>query len=53
RLIYGLHVADSALMTCLVFNFEQSQHVHFIDAANGGFASAAIDFKTRARLFRS
>ncbi len=49
RLAYGLHVADSALMTCLVFNLEQSQHVHFIDAANGGFARAAIDFKKRVK----
>lgn len=53
RLIYGLHIADSALMTCLVFNFEQSQHIHFIDAANGGFARAAIDFKARAKSLNS
>jgi len=49
KLVYGLHVADSALMTCLIFDLAQSQHVHFIDAANGGFARAAIDFKSRLR----
>lgn len=49
RLAFGLHVADSALMTCLIFSLEQSQHIHFIDAANGGFALAAIDFKARLK----
>jgi hypothetical protein len=47
RLVYGVHLARSALMTCLVFNMAQSEHVHFIDGADGGFAMAAIDFKAR------
>ncbi len=47
RLIYGAHRADSALMTCLVFNMSQSEHVHFIDGADGGFAMAATGFKKR------
>lgn len=47
RLIYGTHRADSALMTCLVFNMAQSEHVHFIDGADGGFAMAATGFKKR------
>lgn len=45
HLVYGLHVADTALMTCLVFNLEQSEHVHFIDGSDGGFALAAVGFK--------
>ena len=45
RLLYGTHRADSALMTCLVFSLEQSQHIHFIDGADGGFALAAQGFK--------
>ena len=32
-------------MTCLVFSLEQSQHIHFIDGADGGFALAAQRFK--------
>jgi hypothetical protein len=48
RLVYGLHIADTALMTCLVFSLEQSEHVHFIDGSDGGFARAAQDFKSRA-----
>ncbi len=46
-LIYGTHRAKSALMTCVVFSLEQSEHIHFVDGADGGFAVAAIDFKQR------
>lgn len=49
RLIYGVHITDSALMTCLVFSLDQGEHVHFIDGANGGFAMAAVGFKQRVR----
>ena len=49
RLVYGLHEDRAALMTCLVFSLERSQHVHFVDAAGGGFTRAAEDFKRRAR----
>ena len=47
KLVYGMHVADTALMTCMVFSLEQSEHVHFVDGSNGGFAMAAVDFKRR------
>jgi hypothetical protein len=47
RLVYGLHADRQALMTCLVFNLEQSEHIHFVDAAGGGFAKAAIGFKAQ------
>ncbi len=52
RLVYGVHVADTALMTCLIFSLQQSEHVHFIDGSDGGFARAAQEFKSRlgARL---
>ncbi|MEX1139375.1 MAG: DUF3095 domain-containing protein [Bacteroidota bacterium] len=40
QILYGIHVADSALMTCLVEQ-RQSVHFHFIDAAGGGYAAAA------------
>lgn len=45
NLVYGTHRANAALMTCLVFSLEQSQHIHFIDGADGGFALAAQGFK--------
>lgn len=47
RLVYGLHVDRAALMTCLVFNLAGGEHVHFIDAAGGGFARAADALKNR------
>ena len=46
HLIYGTHLADSALMTCLVLSLEQSEHVHFIDGSDGGFTRAAQQFKS-------
>ncbi len=42
---FGLHQADSALMTCLVFSLTDSEHIHFIDGADGGFAVAAKQLK--------
>lgn len=41
---YGWHVADHALMTCLVFN-RQGHHVHFVDGGDGGYAVAAKALK--------
>lgn len=46
-ILYGTHRAEHALMTCLVFNLSQSEHVHFIDGGDGGFAVAAQDLKSR------
>lgn len=46
KLVYGLHVSDRALMTCLVFE-RGGQQVHFIDGADGGYALAAKDMKER------
>ncbi|MEZ5773742.1 MAG: DUF3095 domain-containing protein [Hyphomicrobiaceae bacterium] len=48
RLVYGLHRSQAALMTCLVFSLQSSEHVHFIDGADGGYALAAEAFKKRA-----
>ena len=46
RLIYGLDVSGSAMITCLVFQYEK-EHVHFVDGADGGYANAARDLKAR------
>lgn len=46
---YGIHKADSALMTCVLFSLEDSEHVHFIDGAHGGFAMAAVGLKDQLR----
>jgi hypothetical protein len=44
ELVYGLHAAPSALMTCLIFN-RHGEHVHFVDGAEGGYAAAAARMK--------
>ena len=44
---YGVHRSDAALMTCLVFSLEQSDHMHFLDGANGGFTLAARQMKAQ------
>ncbi len=42
---YGLHQQDAAMMTCFTPSALRSDHVHFIDGARGGYASAAIALK--------
>lgn len=46
---YGVHMADHALMTCLVFNLSQGEHVHFVDGGLGGFTAASKGFKEQLR----
>jgi len=42
---YGLHRQDAALMTCFTPSVMRSDHVHFIDGARGGYATAATALK--------
>jgi hypothetical protein len=42
---YGLHRQDAALITCFTPSALRSDHVHFIDGARGGYASAATALK--------
>jgi hypothetical protein len=42
---YGLHRQDAAMMTCFTPSVLRSDHVHFIDGARGGYASAASALK--------
>jgi hypothetical protein len=48
RLAHGLHVTDRALVTCVVFE-RMGRQIHFIDAADGGYAQAARAMKRRLR----
>jgi len=45
---YGIHVSDTALMTCLVTTASQNLHVHFVDGGGGGYTSAATQMKAMA-----
>jgi hypothetical protein len=42
---FGLHRQDSALMTCIVPTALKRDHMHFIDGAAGGYATAATRLK--------
>lgn len=48
KLVYGLHVSDRALMTCLVFE-RNGHHVHFVDGADGGYTQAAKPLKEKLK----
>jgi len=48
KLVWGLHVSDSAIMTCLVYE-RLGDQVHFVDGSNGGYAMAAVDLKARKK----
>ncbi|WP_108976559.1 DUF3095 domain-containing protein [Leptospira ryugenii] len=43
---YGIHVSDRSLMTCIL-KAGESQEVHFVDGADGGFALAAKMLKEK------
>ncbi len=42
---YGVHRQAAAMMTCFTPSPTRSDHVHFIDGASGGYASAAAALK--------
>jgi hypothetical protein len=44
QLLYGMHVAKAAVMTCLIEE-RQGAHFHFVDGAGGGYAAAALALK--------
>jgi hypothetical protein len=46
--LYGLHRQETAMMTCFTPSPTRSDHVHFIDGAQGGYAAAATALKAKA-----
>lgn len=46
KLVYGIHISDRALMTCLILD-RRDRHFHLIDGADGGYALAAKAMKAR------
>jgi Protein of unknown function (DUF3095) len=47
--IYGMHRQSAAMMTCFTPSPTRSDHVHFIDGAQGGYAAAATALKAGIR----
>lgn len=45
---FGMHVSDTALMTCLVTSTTDNLHVHFVDGGSGGYTEAAKQLKASA-----
>lgn len=48
KLAYGIHPSFAAMVTCYVRNY-QSNHIHFVDGSNGGYAKASQDLKLRRK----
>ena len=48
QIVFGLHAAPSALITCIVTNYDK-EHAHFLDGANGGYAMAAREMKRQLK----
>jgi len=48
KLKFGIHASTGSLITCLVFQ-RQSQHIHFIDGCDGGYAMAATQLKSQIK----
>lgn len=49
ELVYGLHVSDRVLMTCIVFD-RFGRQVHFVDGADGGYTLAAKQMKSQLAI---
>ncbi|MFD1695185.1 DUF3095 family protein [Roseibium aestuarii] len=49
ELVFGLHEADEAIMTCFVSDLSQGRHLHFIDGAGGGLSAAATSLSIGLR----
>lgn len=44
---FGIFETRQALMTCLLFDLDSSQHLHLIDGDDGGFWSASEGYKVQ------
>ena len=47
ELAFGMHVADFAVMTCLVASAAEGRHIHFVDGGDGGYTRAAAELKQK------
>lgn len=51
-LVFGVHVASSALVTCLLFDYSDA-HIHLVDSDDGGYAAAALKMKEQLKVIEA
>lgn len=51
KLAYGMHVAEAALVTCMVFQYH-GEHIHFVDGSGGGYSRASKELKERLQALK-
>jgi hypothetical protein len=48
KIIYGIHITHASIMSCYVED-RNEKHIHFVDGTEGGYTSAAINFKQKLK----
>jgi hypothetical protein len=48
KIIFGIHPSPSAIVTCMIFDYD-TEHMHFLDGSNGGYAMAAKHMKEQLK----
>lgn len=48
KIAYGVHSSFAAMVTCFVRSY-QSNHIHFVDGTDGGYAKASQELKNRRK----
>lgn len=51
KIAYGVHPSFAAMVTCYVRSY-QSNHIHFVDGTDGGYAKASQELKNRRKQLR-
>ncbi|MCB0290157.1 MAG: DUF3095 family protein, partial [Calditrichaeota bacterium] len=52
KIAFGIHTSSTALVTCVISDYK-TDHVHFLDGSNGGYALAAVELKRQLKGMRS
>lgn len=53
KLAYGIHRSENALLTCMIFERQASNHMHLVDGSDGGYALAALQMKRQIKDWQS
>ncbi len=48
-IVFGVHRSKDALLTCLIFERTQANHLHLVDGSDGGYAEAALMMKKQIK----